>query len=127
MTSAAIAVAIAIAGGIGAAGRFVLDGVITSRSRASVPIATLVINVVGSFLLGLVAGWAAERGASSVTALLGIGLLGGFTTFSTASVELVALVRDDRHRAAVVLAVGMLLLALAAAVLGFGLARSLLT
>lgn len=118
MPDLATPIAIAIAGGIGAAARFVLDGVITSRNRASVPIGTLVINVVGSFLLGLVAGWAAEHGASSLTVLLGIGLLGGFTTFSTASVELVALVRDDRPHAAAALAAGMLLLALAAAVLG---------
>ncbi len=120
---------VALAGGLGAGARFVLDGLLTARTRRALPTlptATLTINVLGSFLLGVVAGWAG-RGvaglevAQTVSAVAGVGFLGGFTTFSTASVELVRLVRAERPWAAVVLAMTMLALALAAAALGLAL------
>lgn len=120
---------VALAGGLGAGARYVLDGLLTARRRgsgpASLPTATLTINVLGSFLLGVVTGWAGRGAASEVTetvrAVAGVGFLGGFTTFSTASVELVRLVRAERPWGAVVLAVTMLALALAAAALGLAL------
>ena len=108
---------VALVGGLGAAARFMLDGVITARLSRSLPTATLVINVTGSFLLGVVTGGAAG-GAEAVRAVAGIGFLGGFTTFSTASVELVRLVRVGRAPAAVALGVAMLLLSVAGALLG---------
>lgn len=121
---------VALAGGLGAGARYVLDGLLTARRRgsgpASLPTATLTINVLGSLLLGVVAGWAG-RGlagpavAGTLSAVAGVGFLGGFTTFSTASVELVRLVRAERPWGAVVLAVTMLALALAAAALGLAL------
>lgn len=113
------AVWLALAGGLGAGARFVLDGVLTDHSRRSLPTATLVINVVGSFLLGVVTGWvAAHDGSAVVRAVAGVGFLGGFTTFSTASVELVRLVRADRPWAAAGLAVVMVGFSVGAALLG---------
>lgn len=109
---------VALAGGAGAASRFVVDGVLTARVRRSFPVATLIINVLGSFLLGAVTGWVADGGVAAAAAIAGVGFLGGFTTFSTASVELVRLVRAERPWAAVFLATGMLGASVGAAMIG---------
>jgi fluoride exporter len=110
---------VALAGGVGAGARFVLDGLLTEHSHRNLPTATLIINVLGSFLLGVVTGWAAAHdGAPMVRAVAGVGFLGGFTTFSTASVELVRLVRAERPLAATGLAVGMIAVSIAVAALG---------
>ena len=58
------------------------------------PLATLAVNLSGSFLLGLLVGLIGERVDLVIRTALFIGLLGGFTTFSTFSVETVALIRD---------------------------------
>ena len=58
------------------------------------PAATLAVNLSGSFLLGLLVGLVGERLDVVIRTALFIGLLGGFTTFSTFSVETVALMRD---------------------------------
>lgn len=114
---------LALAGGLGAGARFVLDGVLTERMHRGLPTATLVINVVGSFLLGLLTGCVGSP--SVLRTVIGVGLLGGFTTFSTASVELVRLVRAERPWAAVALASSMLVLCLLGAGAGFALGRML--
>lgn len=108
----------AAAGGIGAALRFVLDGVIRSRFPAF-PIGTLVINVSGSFVLGLVTSFAlGDVLPPEALTVLGVGLLGGFTTFSTASFETVRLIGDRRYGAALAVGVGMLIASVLAAALG---------
>ncbi len=119
---------IALAGGLGAATRLITDGVITSRlSRPdhptrgrTFPIGTFVINVLGSFLLGLTFGLTQQRVVGqSAELIIGTGFLGGFTTFSAASVETVRLLGGRRWRAAVVCGAGMLVAAIGAAALGF--------
>lgn len=111
---------IALAGGVGAALRFVVDGVISQRVR--LPWGTLVVNVTGSFLLGLLVAAVGDLAASDdVHAVLGTGLLGGYTTFSAASVEAVNLARGQGRRpviTAVLHATAMLVLGLLAAGLG---------
>ena len=109
---------VALAGGVGAGVRFVLDGLLTGRGIRALPTATLIINVLGSFLLGVVTGWAGQHGQAIVGGVLGVGFLGGFTTFSTASVELVRLLRAERPWAAAALAVAMVAASVTMAVLG---------
>jgi CrcB protein len=116
---------VSLAGGLGAASRFLLDGAVTRRSTLSFPVATLTINVTGSFLLGALTEASAATDLSVLPTVAGVGFLGGFTTFSTASVELVGLVRSGRWVAAVVLGVSMLLLSVGAALLGILIARGL--
>ncbi|GIT78347.1 hypothetical protein LLS1_00160 [Leifsonia sp. LS1] len=119
-----LVLAVAVAGGLGAVARLVLDGVTRSLVRVNFPLGTTVINVTGSFLLGLVTGLALANGLPAEwRAILGTGFLGGYTTFSTASYETVRLAQQRRHRAALFNGVGMLLLALAAAGLGLWLGQ----
>ena len=110
---------IALAGGLGAMLRFVVDGLVARSVRAPVPLGTLVVNVTGSFVLGLVV--ASTAAGSDVRAVVGTGLLGGYTTFSAASVETVLLARVGGARAVGLAALdagAMLALSLAAAALG---------
>ena len=80
--------AILIGGGIGAVGRFVVDGILREDRTYIVPWPTVFINISGSLLLGFVATAATLTSASPmVAAAVGTGMLGGYTTFSTASVE----------------------------------------
>jgi CrcB protein len=87
-------IAIAVAGGLGAAARFVLDGVVRARtnSRTTFPLGTFLINASGSLLLGLVVGLTSSQLLpETLHAIVGAGFLGGYTTFSTASFETVRL------------------------------------
>ena len=106
----------ALFGGLGAVARFVVDGELGRRLPARLAVATLVINVTGSFGLGLLTTPALAGGP--VQLVLGTGFLGGFTTFSTASVELVRLAAAGRRGAALVLAVTMLAASALAATCG---------
>jgi fluoride exporter len=111
--------AVCAAGGLGSAARFVLDGLIRARTRTSYPLGTTVINVSGSLLLGMVTGLAAHALlAPEWQMILGVGLMGGYTTFSTASVETVRLLQERRSIAAALNGLGMLALSVAAAALG---------
>jgi len=112
--------AICLAGGVGASARLVLDGVIRTRVRSTYPVATTAINLTGSLLLGLLAGLAAAQLLPhSVQLIAGTGLLGGYTTFSTASFETVRLLEDRRYVAAAVNGVGVLVVATAVAAAGY--------
>lgn len=115
--------AVACAGGVGAAARLLVDGLIKTRARGPLPVSTLIINVTGSLVLGFVTGLALGHLLPEQWHLvLGSGFLGGYTTFSTASVETVRLVQGGRYAAALVNALGMLVVAVAAAALGLWLA-----
>jgi fluoride exporter len=78
--SAATWVGIAALGGVGAIGRFLLDGAISSESPGTFPAGTLAVNLLGALALGVLVGAATDVGALR---LVGTGLLGAFTTFST--------------------------------------------
>ncbi|MDR6972409.1 fluoride efflux transporter CrcB [Leifsonia shinshuensis] len=119
-----LVLAVAAAGGVGAVARLLFDGGLRSWLRTGYPIGTTIINVTGSFLLGLVTGLALAHGLPPEwRAVLGTGFLGGYTTFSTASYETVRLAQQRRYRAAAFNGVGMLVLALAAAGLGLWLGQ----
>ncbi|MBN9187444.1 MAG: CrcB family protein, partial [Microbacterium sp.] len=78
-----VVVALSVAGGVGAGCRFVVDGFVKGRVRAAFPVGTAIINVTGSFLLGLVTGLAlAHTLPPEWRLILGTGFLGGYTTFS---------------------------------------------
>ena len=82
--------------------RFVVDGLVRTRLGARLPWGTAIINVSGSFLLGLLTGLATRGMPQEVLVVAGTGLLGGYTTFSTASVETVRLLQQRRIAASLV-------------------------
>ena len=113
-------IALALAGGLGAGVRFVLDGLIRSRATSAYPLGTFTINITGSFLLGLVTALALSAVLPpELQLILGSGFLGGYTTFSTASVESVRLVQQRRYGVALASSVGMLVAAVLASSAGF--------
>ena len=117
---------VAVAGALGAVARVVLDAAVTRRLAVRWPSGTAVINVLGSLLLGAVTGLALRADVSEQVRLaLGTGFCGAFTTFSTASLELVRLLEERRGAAALAYAVGGLLAALGAAALGLALTGGL--
>ncbi len=113
-----IGLLVGLAGGLGAMVRFSLDSWVTARWRAPLPVGTVVVNVTGSLLMGLLTGWALRSDGGAVLAVLGIGFLGGYTTFSTASVEAARLARSGRGATALLHALLMVLLGLSAAFAG---------
>lgn len=100
----------ALAGGVGAALRYALDVSVGSLAGRRFPWGILVVNLTGSFALGLV-----TTALPDQAFLLGAGLLGGYTTFSTAMLDTVALWNDGERPASVFNALGMLALGLLAA------------
>lgn len=119
--------AVSLAGGVGAALRLVVDGAVKARVRTALPVGTLLINVAGSLVLGFVTELALAGVVDDVWRLvIGTGLCGGFTTFSTASFETVRLVQERRYALGAMNAVGMLVLAFGAGLLGIALGRLLI-
>jgi CrcB protein len=115
-------VLVALAGGLGAVLRLTVDTAVGARWSRGMQLGTVVVNVSGSFLIGLVAGVAAASLLpGGVVAVLATGLLGGYTTFSAASVEVARLVTTGRGWRAAGYAVGVLASAVLAASLGLGL------
>lgn len=125
----------AVAGGVGAAARFVLDGEIRVRRRGGVPLSTLLINVLGSLVLGLAVGLAVglaapSSGSFTVPAdpgpwvLVAVGFCGGFTTFSTAMFETLQLLYERQPWAALAYLWGTAVAAVVA--VGLGLAAGLI-
>ena len=116
MTPAVTTLLVCAAGGLGAATRLVLDGLIRARTRSTYPVATTIINLTGSLLLGLLTGLATGHLLPEPWRIIaGAGLLGGYTTFSTASFETVSLLEEGRYLAAAINGLGTLLICTCAA------------
>ena len=104
-----------LAGATGAVTRFLLDSSIKRRWQSPFPWATVIINVTGSLLLGVLAGLVLFHGQSATwQTVVGTGFCGGYTTFSTASFETVRLVQQNRRLLALLNAIGSLVLSVAA-------------
>lgn len=117
-----IALLVVVAGGLGAAARYLADGWVRTRRPGPFPLGTFVVNVSGSLLVGLLSGAVAFHAfPTDVYAVAAVGFCGGYTTFSTAMVETVRLAQAGDLRRAVGTAAGSLLATLVAAALGVGL------
>ena len=111
--------AVAVGGIVGTGLRLGLDTLLP-HSDSGFPLSTLIINVLGSFLLGLLVStlWARASTPSWLKAGLGTGLLGSFTTFSALSVSLVAQSASGEWMPALLTLAASLLLGFGAAALG---------
>jgi len=118
---AALSALVAVGGAAGALGRFWVGVAAVSTLGAGWPFGTFVVNVAGSFLIGVVASgpWASE----AVRAAIVTGVLGGFTTFSAFSLETVRLMADGRPGLALGFVAASVVVCLLAAWAGVLLAR----
>lgn len=118
-----LALVVAVGGGTGALLRYLADGAVQDRVSGPFPWGTTAVNLTGSFVLGLLTGLAWYHGlGSSASSVLGTGLCGGFTTWSTASWESVRLLEAGLYRHAAIYTLGGLAAGCAVAAAGIGLA-----
>jgi CrcB protein len=108
-----------IGGALGAPARYFVDGWVEPRVDSVFPWGTFVINVTGSFVLGIITGLALYHGLGDVPrAAIATGFCGAYTTFSTFSYETLALIESGEHTRAIGNALGSIAVGLVAAGLG---------
>ena len=122
MSGAGLWAAVAGLSAAGAVARYLVDALVTARSRRSLPLGTAVVNLSGAFALGVVTGLGAGHG---VTLLMGTALVGSYTTFSTWMLEALTLAETGRGRAAAVTVLGQAATGVPLAALGWWLGASL--
>jgi len=110
--SVPVLLAVGGVGGIGALLRFLLDSAVSARVGREFPYGTLIVNLTGAFILGLLVGVALDKEAYRIA---GTGLIGAFTTFSTWTLESHRLGEDGQLRLAIVNFAVSLILGIAAA------------
>ncbi|MGH7001205.1 MAG: fluoride efflux transporter CrcB [Stellaceae bacterium] len=114
-------IAVGIGGGIGTILRYIVGSVFVQRLGPGFPWGTLFINVTGSFLIGVVAQLAATRSleiSPVVRIFAATGVLGGYTTFSTFSLDSIVLIGDGAAPLASAYVVGSVVAGLLAAYAG---------
>lgn len=118
---------VALGGGLGAASRFGVSLAVPARADAW-PVATFGINVAGSLLIGVLAGWLATRGdvAEPWRLFLGVGVLGGFTTFSAYSLETMRMIERNDWVGASTYSIGSVIAGLVAVAIGLAMAKRVL-
>jgi CrcB protein len=115
-----------LGGGLGAVARWQVGVWSTRAWGLAWPWGTLTVNVVGGFLMGFLASWLAHRGGADQERwriLLGVGVLGGFTTFSAFSLETALMIERREYSGAGAYALASVLLSVAALFAGLILAR----
>ncbi|HET7923777.1 MAG TPA: fluoride efflux transporter CrcB [Rhodanobacteraceae bacterium] len=114
---------VALGGALGSVARYAFSGIAVRWLGADFPYGTLFVNVTGSFAIGLLAALVASDGrplvGADARAFLLVGVLGGFTTFSSFSLETLNLARSGALGLAVLNVAGSVVLCLAAVSLGF--------
>lgn len=109
-----------IGGGVGAALRFIVAMLVTMSFGSGFPLGILVVNIVGSFVMGYISYYVTTLGVSQsyLVYLLMTGVLGGFTTFSSFSIDTITLFMANRFVAATANILLSLVLSLLAAYVG---------
>jgi CrcB protein len=118
-------------GALGSVSRYWLNGAVSARFGETFPLGTLVVNVIGSLIIGALAAWTLPEGRLNsearafTTQFLMIGLCGGFTTFSSFSLQTLNLLREREWLYAGGNVLSSVLLCLLATWLGFMLVATL--
>ncbi|MDA9877317.1 MAG: fluoride efflux transporter CrcB [Porticoccaceae bacterium] len=109
-------IAVAIGGALGAMARYGVSTLVFDASSQRFPYATLSVNVLGSFLIGILFVLIVEKGLlpPEMRSILMVGFLGAFTTFSTFSLDALGLWQNGHLLLALVYALGTVVLCLAA-------------
>ena len=106
LTSLMPTLAVALGGAIGAAARFQVGSLATRLAgpHTDFPWGTLSVNIIGSLIMGLLLGWFAKGGTDSenLRLFLVAGLMGGFTTFSAFSAEMVTMLHRGEMTSALI-------------------------
>ena len=120
MTPLTHAVVLAAGGAIGTLGRAGFAALVTAWLGSGFPWGTLAVNVIGSFLFGAIVGWSRGQGAihPAIEPALLIGLLGGFTTYSTYAFQSVEILEGGRPFVALAYMIGTNVAALMAVWVG---------
>ncbi|MEO0372186.1 MAG: fluoride efflux transporter CrcB [Pseudomonadota bacterium] len=116
---------VALGGAIGASVRYLTSVVAMRLMGPGYPWGTLTVNVVGSFLMGVLVVVLAQKGGMKAAPFLMTGILGGFTTFSAFSLDAFTLYERGETGAAVTYVIASVTLSLAAIVVGVLVARGL--
>jgi CrcB protein len=119
-------IAVGVGGAIGAIARYVMGRAVHQMVPGGFPFGTFVVNVIGCLVFGLIVGLAESRldiGPVTRTFLL-VGVLGGFTTFSSFSFESYDLIRSGQLVSAALNVIGQVTLGLAALIAGIVLGRA---
>jgi len=121
--------AISVGGALGANARYLVASWATTQWGTQFPVATLLINASGSFVLGVYLTLATERftGHPAVRLLVATGFLGAYTTFSTFSVEALRLIETGDVAAAMGYMVASVVLSIVAVAIGMIVARTLVS
>ncbi|MGH7619930.1 MAG: fluoride efflux transporter CrcB [Gemmatimonadaceae bacterium] len=119
---------VTVGGGLGSAARLLLGALVQQRVPVGFPAGTFLINVTGSFLIGVFSQIGVDTRILSPEArfFLTTGLCGGFTTFSTFSYETLQLVEEDQYGTAAAYVTASVVVSLIACALGIAAARGLL-
>lgn len=115
-----------LGGGIGAALRHVVNRAALAGLGPSFPYGTLLVNVAGSLVMGMLASWFLLKGSGSqeLRLFLTTGVLGGFTTFSAFSLDAATLWQRGDHTALAAYVIGSVGLSIGALFLGMWLMRA---
>ncbi|WP_207494321.1 fluoride efflux transporter CrcB [Aridibaculum aurantiacum] len=113
---------VGVGGMIGSILRFTITILVGNQSF---PFATFCINIIGSFIIGIVLGMAVHQFSSNTLRLfLATGICGGFTTFAAFSIESMQMLQQQKYVVAATYITGSIVLSIAAACTGFYISRT---
>ena len=118
---------VAIGGALGAMARFGTQSLSFRLFGPGFPVGTMVVNGLGSFLIGLAAAWLIDREIARYSPAIVVGFLGAYTTFSTYALDALRLWERGEVALASFYVLGSVVLSLGACVAGLALGRSLFT
>ena len=121
------AIIVLLGAGLGGAARYGLNVIVTRMMGTGFPFGILLVNLIGCFAMGVLAGWVALRGETSTSLRLFLmtGVLGGFTTFSAFALDTATLWERNAPGSAAIYVLASVLGSLAALGAGLAVARAM--
>jgi CrcB protein len=118
---------VAIGGAIGSVMRYLMQNLIGHLTGMAFPYGTLIVNISGSVLMGVFIGWLTARtsltNAHDIRLFVAVGILGGYTTFSSFSLDAIVLMEEGKWMAMAMYVLSSVLLSLGGLLLGLRLMR----